>query len=573
MAEFRNKIFGLAGAALICTGMAYGQATCGYTAGTPNAVIVTAEGTTEQVAALSITCTAGAGGSAAGPITIQDFVSVPVTSKVLTTTGATEAVATICGAAAGCGFGTGASAFGTIGAGGTVINFTLTAPALAPGGSYAIAIQNVRANASTISVGTGAPPPIQSSIFITGGTTVLVPASLANNNVAFVESGISSKQFKSASLASSGGAAFVVCNSNTPVAGTGLSTIVQINEGYQSAFQRLTDPGVTTPQAAIGAGVVAAGSASNAITYGVRVKLVFNNVPANVTIYVPLVVSASTTASPSAVGDGAFLTLNAAETGATSPATAVTPSTSNGLLTSGGTAFANPLVSNSSALGQVAISGGTGTAVYEVTASNLVTLDTFNIGVWTFTKANTVAGSTTAMTTSVSFAPVGATTIPNYVVGASTTTLTGSTFNLCTTSLLLPFVTNQLGFDTGVAIANTSTDPFGTAGATPQAGTCTLNFYGNGAPTPNNTTTPNIPTGTVYANTISALAAGFQGYVIAQCQFQFAHAFVFVTDGVGPNGGLSQGYLGLIIPDTNQVGRGANPIGIAGAGTGESAGQ
>jgi hypothetical protein len=163
--------------------------------------------------------------------------------------------------------------------------------------------------------------------------------------------------------------------------------------------------------------------------------------------------------------------------------------------------------------------------------------------------------------------------IPNFAVTSSTNTVTGSTFNLCTTSLLFPFVTNQLGFDTGLAIANTSTDPFGSSGATAQAGTCTLNFYGAGAPSPNNVTTPNVPSGTVFAGVLSGLAAGFQGYIIAQCSFQFAHGFAFITDGVGASGGLSQGYLAGIIPDVNQVGRAANPLSVAPSGTGESLGN
>ena len=77
--------------------------------------------------------------------------------------------------------------------------------------------------------------------------------------------------------------------------------------------------------------------------------------------------------------------------------------------------------------------------------------------------------------------------------------MTGSTFNQCATSLLFPFMTNQLGFDTGIAIANTSTDPYGSNAATPQSGTCTLNFYGSGAPSPSNVVTATIPSGTVYA--------------------------------------------------------------------------
>src|SRR5262249_33849405 len=161
------------------------------------------------------------------------------------------------------------------------------------------------------------------------------------------------------------------------------------------------------------------------------------------------------------------------------------------------------LPSSASAFGglvaPISLSGGAGTATFEVIRSDATNLDTFYIPVFVVNSANTVPGSSTPISVSVNLAPVGSTAIPNFTVGASTTTLTGSAFSLCTTSLLFPFVTNQLGFDTGLAISNTSTDPFGTRGATPQAGTCTLNFYGNGAPTPANVTTANVPTGTTYA--------------------------------------------------------------------------
>lgn len=128
-------------------------------------------------------------------------------------------------------------------------------------------------------------------------------------------------------------------------------------------------------------------------------------------------------------------------------------------------------------------------------------------------------------------------------------------FQVSQASLLFPFVTNQLGFDTGIAIANTSTDPFGSVGSC-QSGTCNLNFYGNGAPTASNVMSPNVPTGTTYTQVVSGVAAGFQGYIVAQCTFQYAHGFAFITDGVGVNGGLSQGYLAGVIPDVNQSARG-----------------
>src|ERR1700687_3306426 len=53
----------------------------------------------------------------------------------------------------------------------------------------------------------------------------------------------------------------------------------------------------------------------------------------------------------------------------------------------------------------------------------------------------------------------------------------GNVFAINQTScnLLFPFITNQSGFNTGIAIANTTSDPFGTA---TQAGKVTLFFYG-----------------------------------------------------------------------------------------------
>ena len=109
------------------------------------------------------------------------------------------------------------------------------------------------------------------------------------------------------------------------------------------------------------------------------------------------------------------------------------------------------------------------------------------------------------------------------------------------TNLLFSFVTNQSGLDTGIAIANTTVDPFGT---TPQDGTCTLNFFGANAPVP--FVTPPIVAGTVFANITSSLAPNFQGYVIAECDFPLAHGFAFVSDIGARNVGMAS--LALVIP-------------------------
>jgi len=105
------------------------------------------------------------------------------------------------------------------------------------------------------------------------------------------------------------------------------------------------------------------------------------------------------------------------------------------------------------------------------------------------------------------------------------------------TYLKFPFVTNQAGFDTGMAIANTNADPFGTV---PVVATCTLYFYGAAAPaTP--VVTPSIASGTDYAFLTSTIAPGFLGYMIAACNFPLAHGFAFISDIGAKN--LAMGYL------------------------------
>jgi len=115
-------------------------------------------------------------------------------------------------------------------------------------------------------------------------------------------------------------------------------------------------------------------------------------------------------------------------------------------------------------------------------------------------------------------------------------------------------VTNQLGYDTGVAISNTSLDPFGTAG---QTGVVTLNYYcgqaGCTSP-PAQTTTSTVPAGLQLTFTLSgggnygiAATPGFQGYIIASAQFQFCHAYAFISaQGALPtSAGANTGYIAL----------------------------
>ena len=120
-----------------------------------------------------------------------------------------------------------------------------------------------------------------------------------------------------------------------------------------------------------------------------------------------------------------------------------------------------------------------------------------------------------------------------------------------TTRLLFPFVSNQAGFDTGIAVSNTGLDSSGTVGT---AGTCTIHYFGQttgGAPAPaSQTTNAPIPLGGQLTFVLSsggsfgiAARPNFQGYIEIDCAFPFAHGFGFLTDGF-----LGQARIGTTIP-------------------------
>ena len=83
-----------------------------------------------------------------------------------------------------------------------------------------------------------------------------------------------------------------------------------------------------------------------------------------------------------------------------------------------------------------------------------------------------------------------------------------------------------------------------------------------------------VPSGSVYTNLSSIVASGFQGYIIAVCNFQYAHGYAFLLGGT-PNGAnqVAQGYIALVIPDLLRGGQlGASPFPVGGAGSGEQLG-
>jgi len=300
--------------------------------------------------------------------------------------------------------------------------------------------------------------------------------------------------------------------------------------------------------------------------YGTRLKAVFYNIPSGLTLYV------STTSASVGSNAGNFVV------GGTSLAPyAVLVATSTGEATPDGTTF-TPIASTktgSDSLGAVALSAnssGAATAVWEVTNANPSAQDvlTFSVYVsYTATSANTTNPYGTPITdlplgspvndVQLSFAPEpsqGAFTTANATQGqfpiprfAVIKTQEGRyvTINLCQTTLLYPFVTGSSGFDTGIAVANTSWDPFGTVN---QVGSCKLYAYGVTVGATSNTAAQPVvpgcdsisnplagtncfavvPAGQVMSVQASAVLQNFMGYVIAVCNFQYAHGYAAVTD-------------------------------------------
>ena len=103
--------------------------------------------------------------------------------------------------------------------------------------------------------------------------------------------------------------------------------------------------------------------------------------------------------------------------------------------------------------------------------------------------------------------------------------------NDCTTTLLFPFVTNKLGFNTGLVITNASDG----------SGSCTIEYSGPDAPDDLMTPEP-VVGGAQWIDLLSNIAAEFQGYITATCEFRNAHGFAFITDG---DNTLAQGYLAV----------------------------
>lgn len=570
MADFRRCTIVLASLALllgmVATASAQTAFQCTANAGVPP--LLRSEGVTEKAGDVVLNCVGGTPtdtGRNVPTANIQIFLNTSVTSRILdTTNSSTEALLTIDEQApAGqilCGSINGATATGALasgcndagqgGAGGTYVGHTNTfrgqlagsnsivflgVPIDPPGSTQAarvIRITNIRANASALGVAGGNAPPTPLIEVISASGSTSVPINNPQQTVGFIQRGLTTTV--------TAGGPFQQCFSQTDADGGS----VTFTEGFATAFKyRSIDSngapvlGAATPAAQDVPGTIyesesqfynpafaAPYNVAGLADFATRLKIVFSGVPAGIKLSVPLTAD-NHVGGTSPVPATLTVTLVTSETGAYVAA-------SSGTVT---------LDSN-----------GNGVAVYEVTQESPTNQESVTIPITVSYTANPGANSPALGSAqgSGSFAPTSTASdwtsasatypIPRFINDGTLGLL--FTVNKCATHLLFPFVTNQAGFDTGLAISNTSMDQYGTS---VQHGTCTLNWFGANQPAANDT--PDIAAGSTWASTALAMAPNFQGYVIADCQFQYAHGFAFVTR-VGAVD-IAMGYLALVIPD------------------------
>lgn len=544
MSDFRTKLLGVAAMSTLLAGMSYGQQfTISASTAVQGALNLRAEGTTELVSPLTFNI-ANTGAGTTGTITI--FLNAPVTSALIVggfgTTNATLNLG-------------GNNYAGTVG-GATGNQLTFSgfggAGVQIPAGASVATVSAVRVNASAVALAatlTGVTE--QAAITVNdvsttqaAGGSVTVGYVFSTLNPLFAASGTGS------------GAPTPVTNYNTAQGNPSKTSLlpsfwVSAGDSVAGAFKVFGAPANYQTEDADG----------NA-SFGTRIQLVFGNVPSPVTLYVPTTITVFNTGNPTATPPVAptsifvltLVTSPTAPDSATGTVPAATASTSFTAPGGGNANIAASLFAGATTYGPVAPinpSGGSAIAAYEVTQTSISSKVSAEIPVWVTFAANSVTTSSGAITVLEGYSPqaaaAAATTTPNFAP-VTTGAINASSIVLAQTSLLFPFVANTLGFDTGLAISNTTTDPLGT---TPVPGACSLNFYGTGAPT--TSTGVAAPggvqaSGTSNAFLLSSVAPGFQGYMIAVCNYPDAHGFAYIVyGGLGTPSGVTMGYVAEIL--------------------------
>jgi hypothetical protein len=568
-----SEVAALASALQVVSGGASGQPfTCNANAGVPP--LVRAEGLTELVGDILIVCTGGVQGQQQ-TANIQLFLNAYITSRLIGST-ETEALLIVdeLGALPGS---TGATPAVYRGQRAALENaivwpgVVITAPG---NGQRILRITNVRANASQIGVAATLIPN-QITAFLSASPSQSLPINNPQQTVAFVQTGLVFDVRNCASTTTLTNTTLAQCigvnnsgNRNLLTGTTGdMQFAVRFQEGFQTAFkpqilanQIPSVPGtVYSSESGFVRNTAELPYAIGGADHGTRLVARFQNVPAGVRLFVTTGPSHGSASGVSAVlvqtgpnGEGGGLPQSQ-----TPFAVASTVTLNCAAATGGGQPGA-----------EIPVVNGTATAVWEITAANPALLESAAFGV-----AAAYTPDLQNRAPAVGQITVGGDSGPFYAAesaGRASATLPVPRFSdqpavanalsieSCITNLLFPFVTNQQGFDTGIAIANTSRDVFGNPNRRQQSGVCTVNYFGQtagggAAPAAQRTNTP-VASGNTLTFILSsggnygfAGTPGFQGYIFAQCEFQYAHGFAFITDGPVGAARVAEGYLALVV--------------------------
>jgi hypothetical protein len=494
---------------------------------------------------------------------------------------------------------------------GTSVTFT-GVPVIPPGPSGAartFRVVNLRMDASAAAAGSvSATYTINDSTGSTGGTALFGAASSGTvSGLGTVATGLSATSTK-----------FTTANGVTNCAAltTGFAGTISFAEGFASAFKTRVIPtagntgfnpattaqsvpgahsasesGYIMPGAAPASTLTVAGASAGLADFGTRLKAVFSNIPSGAHVFVSFGNVQTANAATGNLGtynshfinagSGATIAANVGDTSTTSFALLV--SGENAVTTlgdwtnvEGGAKYHNgasgPIPANFPYVElTVNTTTNSATAVWEVTNDNPNGTETFTFDVFVTVAAQGATGQTTV---NQSFAPTtlpsaGAANLIPYFADTSGSGTNAFNVGVCQTTLLFPYVTSALGYDTGIAVSNTGKDVFNTTGA---AGTCKLYVYGikqsdgsaaaTGPFDPTDTTgaafpSTGVPAGQTAVWSVFANDPGVSGYAIAQCSFQYAHGFAFVSNFSSPTQSSAMGYLPLVLG--NITARGASP--------------
>ena len=435
-------------------------------------------------------------------------------------------------------------------------------------------ITNVRLQSGGFASGGGIPAPIVASVSIQSPQAISLGSNVAN--VAYVQ--------RTMSFSTSGKKDFLQCESET---GTCPSFMVKFTELQPAAF-KIKNIGVTptsfsgTPgyqnlpnqvlytedmftSSTFGDTLLGAGIAS----YGTRVIARFENVPDGVTLYATTTSEGYNASNADGIAKAVLVQGTSLDYNGNGGAAS----------TSGSKSVASDCdnwdnVSSYRGLAKLntGVVGGKNVAwgVWEVTDAVPNLLQELDFGIVVNFTANTAEDKPEVRddtTVKGHMAPLDPTGVPSSVAPVPRFNETSNAdqsglFSIvrCRTNLLFPFVA-QTGvqgdstFDTGIAISNTSSDPFDLPSQPrQQRGACTIYYYGTTGesdPAPQPATTPVIESGKTYAFSLFAGSADvpatpeFIGYIIAVCDFQYAHGYAFISN-VGA-GAYAQGYVALVM--------------------------